>query len=58
MPANYGNDGYIPLFSLKISNYPVNLGKNEEPDLPGKYKIKEILGKVLTWHLRVFNQKK
>ncbi len=26
---------------------------DEELDLPGKYKIKEVLGEVLTWLLRV-----
>ncbi len=27
LPADYENDGYIPLPPLKVSNRPVNLGK-------------------------------
>lgn len=47
--ADYENDGYIPLFPLKISNYSVNLGEKIR-SLTYLVNIKSIIYQVLYQH--------
>ncbi len=59
LPADYENDRYIPLLPFKVIKSSSKHGQGDKKlDLPGKYKIKEVLGEVLTWLLKVSSQRK